>query len=354
MIQISNSKWSPFHIYDLFEIDSGTKLDKIKMKTDNPEINFVGRSSANNGVTTKVDAIKDIKPFESGCLTLALGGAYLGSCFVQKEKFYTSQNVVVLIPKFEMSLAVKQFIATAIFRESQNNYCAFIKELNAHVKKDFVFMLPTIDGKKLDTEFMESFMANVLKKTLNKISVFKKIDRVSTPQINDSSWKVFRIADLFEITGSTTTAKGKLDLDNGGDYPYVTTAATNNGVAGYSSIFTEEGGVITIDSAVAGTALYQAKSFSASDHVEKLIPKFEITKNTALFIVTILNAYAKNLNYAYNEKRSQKALKEETILLPAKNGKPDFKFMEDYIEELLGRKENEFLILKKASYFMPK
>ena len=63
-----------------------------------PAINFVGRSNFNNGITQKVNEIHGLKPFDSGCLTLALWGAYLGSCFIQEEPFYTSQNVVVLIP----------------------------------------------------------------------------------------------------------------------------------------------------------------------------------------------------------------------------------------------------------------
>lgn len=345
MNQISNANWKQFHIYDLFEIDSGTKLDKVKMKTENPTVNFVGRSSANNGVTERVEEIEGIPPFSPGYLTLALGGAYLGSCFVQKERFYTSQNVVVLIPKFEMTLPVKQFIATAIFRESQNNYCAFIKELNAHIKRDFVFSLPVNDKGELNTCFIEEFMSNALKKTLSKFEGLGLIKNVLTKQINDNKWLDFPLVDLFDITGSTTTPKGKLDLDNGGNYPYITTAATNNGVGGFSNIFTEDGGVITVDSAVAGTALYQEERFTASDHVEKLIPKFDMSKNIALFIVTILNRYAKIHNYAYNEKRSQKALKEEIITLPSKDGKPDFAFMDSFIDKLFASKRKEFDIL---------
>ena len=34
-------------------------------------------------------------------MTLSLGGEYLGSCFIQPDVFYTSQNVVVLIPKWK-------------------------------------------------------------------------------------------------------------------------------------------------------------------------------------------------------------------------------------------------------------
>ena len=47
-------------MYDIFEIDTGTKLDKAKMDTTNPKINFVGRSNFNNGITQKVNEIKEL------------------------------------------------------------------------------------------------------------------------------------------------------------------------------------------------------------------------------------------------------------------------------------------------------
>ena len=96
---IDITEWKEFHLYDIFDIDSGSKMDRIAMKFDNPTINFVGRSGINNGVTAVVDEVKEYFPYKAGNLTLALGGAYLGSCFVQEKDFYTSQNVVVLIPK---------------------------------------------------------------------------------------------------------------------------------------------------------------------------------------------------------------------------------------------------------------
>lgn len=345
---VNNSRWKKFHIYDLFIIDNGSKLDKVKMKTDNPKINFVGRSSAMNGVTDFVNEVSGLEPYKAGYLTLALGGAYLGSCFVQEKDFYTSQNVVVLIPKFEMSLKVKQFIATAIFRESQNNYKAFVKELNAHIKRDFEFFLPVNDQGMLDVVFIENFMEEMSKKTKDKINGIKSILNNMQKKIDSSSWKKYKLTDLFEIKGSTTTPKGKLDLENGGDYPYVTTAASNNGVSGYSKKFTEKGGVLTVDSAVAGTCLYQAKNFTASDHVEKLIPKFNMSENVALFIVTIMNVYSKIFNYAYNEKRSQKALKEEQILLPSKGNKIDIDYMESFINDI---KKNKSELFRALSHF---
>ena len=164
---IDTKEWRVFHLYDIFEIDSGTKLDKAKMNTTMPKINFVGRSNFNNGITQKVNEIPGLSPYDSGCLTLALGGAYLGSCFIQEEPFYTSQNVVVLIPKDNISFEAKQFIATAIFKESQNNYRAFIKELNAHIKRDFVIKLPANENGDPDYMFMEKYMKTIEREAHN-------------------------------------------------------------------------------------------------------------------------------------------------------------------------------------------
>lgn len=63
-----------------------------------------------------------------------------------------------------MSFFSKQFIATTIFVESQNNYQAFIKELNAHVKTDFVIKLPITQDKSPDFKLMETIMKNIEKK----------------------------------------------------------------------------------------------------------------------------------------------------------------------------------------------
>jgi len=172
---INIREWGTFHLYDIFYIDSGTKLDKVKMDTNEPRINFVGRSNFNNGITQKVKEIPEIKPYAGGNLSLALGGAYLGSCFVQEDKFYTSQNVIVLKPKKKITLNTKQFIASAIFKESQNNYQAFIKELNAHIKTDFVIKLPvTVDGQP-DYNYMDKYIRNIMEQMSNNIDCLQKV-----------------------------------------------------------------------------------------------------------------------------------------------------------------------------------
>lgn len=165
-IKINTSSWKRFHLYDddLFTIDSGTKLDKIKMSNNNPTINFVGRANANNGVTDYIDEIDGLKPYDAGNLTISLGGEYLGSCFIQEKPFYTSQNVNVLIPKHPMSDYCKRFISTMIFREGRLHYKAFIDELNRHMRTDFTILLPVTPENKPDWNYMEQYMRMIEEK----------------------------------------------------------------------------------------------------------------------------------------------------------------------------------------------
>lgn len=171
--KINILKWREFHLYDIFDIDSGTKFDRIKMTTFAPEIDFVGRANVNQGVTAKVDRINGITPYKAGNLTLALGGAYLGSCFIQKNDFYTSQNVIVLSSKENISFETKIFISSIIFKESQLHYKAFIDELNPHIKKDFVIKLPVNKDGNPDYSFMEDYIKQIKLKNEAKIEILQ-------------------------------------------------------------------------------------------------------------------------------------------------------------------------------------
>lgn len=169
---IDVSGWKRFHLYDdcMFGIDMGTKMDKAKMKELHPSVNFVGRANANNGITTCVDKIDDIEPYPSGYMTLSLGGEYLGSCFIQPKSFYTSQNVIVLIPNDNMTDNIKRFIASMIFKESRSKYKAFVDELNRHIKTDFSIPLPITSTGEPDWQYMEDYMRRIMDKSEQIIS----------------------------------------------------------------------------------------------------------------------------------------------------------------------------------------
>ncbi|RND53508.1 N-6 DNA methylase [Lacticaseibacillus paracasei] len=189
-----------------------------------------------------------------------------------------------------------------------------------------------LDLKTLQNDIAENILfGSTLSNLEKKISTLS--DKIPAAKIDTSKWKAFKLSSLFTISGSTTTPKGLLNLEIGGPYPYVTTAATNNGIAGFSETFTESGNVITVDSATNGIAFYQKLSFSASDHVEKL-ESDDLNEARAFFIVSVLNINAGRYGYGYDEKRSQQALAAESILLPVRaddSATPDWEYMEKIV-----------------------
>lgn len=155
-------------------------------------------------------------------------------------------------------------------------------------------------------------------------------------QIDTGKWKEFCLNELFEIYGSKTTKVEDLETKYGyGEFPYITTKATDNGVAGFYNCKTEKANVLTIDSAVLGYVTYQDIEFSASDHVEILEPKSttKINKWIAIFIKTMIEKG--NYKYDYGRKFNQERIKTTCIKLPIdKSGKPDWDYMEKFIKKL--------------------
>lgn len=174
---LKTNDWKEFYLYRIFNVSMGNGIDAITTTTDSPKYNYVSRDSNGNGVVGYIDEIEGEKPFPAGAMTLALGGSFLGSCFVQKKAFYTAQNVGVLQEKNEMSDYSKLFIATLIRNECKIKYQAFGRELNSHFRKDFTIKLPvkydengiildashefSDEGYIPDWEWMENYMKSL-------------------------------------------------------------------------------------------------------------------------------------------------------------------------------------------------
>ncbi len=84
---------------DIFDVDYGNKFDLNKMEAlPTSSIAFVSRTAQNNGVSAYVEPVSGVAPYPAGAITVALGGS-IGSTFLQKQPFYTGQNVSVLQSK---------------------------------------------------------------------------------------------------------------------------------------------------------------------------------------------------------------------------------------------------------------
>ncbi len=175
--ELKTDNWKEFLLHRIMNTGMGNGIDAILTTSDNPKYNYVSRDSKGNGVVGFVDEIEGEKPFPAGAMSLALGGSFLGSCFIQKETFYTAQNVAVLQEKIPLTNHTNLFIATLIRNECKIKYQAFGRELNAHFRKDFTIKLPvkydengivydnthefSDDGYIPDWEWMDNYMKSL-------------------------------------------------------------------------------------------------------------------------------------------------------------------------------------------------
>jgi restriction endonuclease S subunit len=306
-------------ISDIFEVDYGVNLELVNLeecsKKDKNSINFVSRTEKNNGISAYVQKINDLVPNPAYSISVAGGGSVLAT-FFQKEEYYSGRDVYVLSPKKAFSDVEMIFYCYCI-RKNKYRY-NYGRQANKTLKDILVPEEIPDEWKNIDLETLNS---------LNKEPIIKEV-----LNLNKKTWQSFMLSDLFRITGSKTTPLLELEEYGRGRYPFVTTQATNNGIEGYYDYFSENGNVLVVDSAVLGYCSYQPFNFSASDHVEKLIPKFEMDKYIGLFLATIINK--EQYRYNYGRKASQTRLSQRTIKLPLNGIGPDWDFMRSYIKSL--------------------
>ena len=341
-IKFNTDSWREFNINIIFDIEYGNKFDRNKMvEVDNKDIAFISRSASYNGVSTWVDYVDGVEPYEAGCLTVALGGS-LGSTFLQPKPFYTAQNVAVLIPKAEhktkLTTEILLFFATLIKMECKLRFIAFGRELNTHIKRDFTICLPCTVDDKIDWTELERITSDCLKNGLKISSTTNNSHDFS----DISTWKPFRIKDLFKKADRRKgLPRGKVhskeDLLDGDEYFYVGAKKNGNGVmyrCGYNEEQISRGNCIVFicnGQGSVGYSNYMDVDFMASGDVA-LGYNEKLNKYNALFIVTMLDR--ERFKYSFGRKWG-KHLMDTEILLPSSDGEnPDWDYMEQYIKSL--------------------
>ena len=352
MSKINVSQWKEFKLTELFTVSSGTKFDRRRViLTPEPHnINFIGRTGSLNGINAKCGTYKNTEPFSAGLLTVALGGT-IGACFVQNKPFYTSQNVDVLIPLkcyvSKMTWNVKQFIASCIFYESQNNYLTFVRELNKHIKRDFVIKLPVTSSGQPDWQYMDEYIAKLATQAHTNISLLRQQQK-KAPTVNIDRWKEFKLSELFDVDLSDGDNKPK-QLESG-DIPLVVASGDNNGIIGKftsdTRVYPE--GTITLD--MFGHAFLQNHKFQAVSHgrVNMLLPKMDVSLNSLLFIVGVLNKKCSEGAYGYAKMLSQSEANAIVIKLPViSSGQPNWHYMDEYIAKLATQAHTNIGLLRQ-------
>lgn len=163
-------------------------------------------------------------------------------------------------------------------------------------------------------------------------------------KLNTKNWKEFLIGDAFKMTLGTPVHKISIEetLISSKGIPYVTRTTENNGVEFFivddNPFKINKGNVITVG-AEANKSFYRDNDFITGNKIN-ILKNEKINKYNALFIKKCLDIELET-RFNYGRGATKDRLSKTTIKLPAKNGKPDWKFMEEYIKSIYKEVERE-------------
>lgn len=173
---------------------------------------------------------------------------------------------------------------------------------------------------------------SILRESFEYIDFFVKKSITKTSELKTDNWQWFTYDEIFDLK------KGQRIVNNEmikGNTPCIRPIDDNNGVHDYIDLEPNHtGNTITVNyNGSVAEAFYQPKPYFALDDINVLYPKFELNPYIAMFLTTLIRK--EKYRFSYGRKWHLGRMKESKIKLPIDaNGKPDWKFMEDYIKSL--------------------
>ena len=151
--ELNTDNWKEFKYTDIFDtIMIGKSIDLNKL--DEGDINYVGRTEENNGITAKVAKYNNQEPYEGNCITVPMVGNALKSTY-QEEPFYVAQNILILRSK-NLNKYNAMFFNT-IIRMDEFRFC-YGRTLSLDRFKALTIKLPTTEDGQPDYQFMEDYI----------------------------------------------------------------------------------------------------------------------------------------------------------------------------------------------------
>lgn len=158
-------RYLPIRIKQLFNIKKGKRLTKENMISG--DVNFIGATSLNNGITAKIANNTYLHP--SNTITVNYNGS-VGQSFYQTEPFWASDDVNVLYPKYPMNESLALYFIAPIMKKGLGYGYAF-KWTKEKMAEDSISLPVTADGS-IDYEFMENYINAIKKQTIARVKEY--------------------------------------------------------------------------------------------------------------------------------------------------------------------------------------
>ena len=349
--------WKRFYLGRLFDVQKGKRLT-IADHEEGSNL-YIGAIDSNNGVANHIGQ----PPIHAGnTISLSYNGS-VGEAFYQPEPYWATDDVNALYAKFEGFNEFIGLFLVAIIRQEKYRFSYGRKWTLDNMKLTDICLpvrrnadgTPVLDQERKwsddgyvpDWKFMENYI-----KSLHHKPLTTKNKARQAHELNVQAWKEFVFTDIFKLRGGFYNKKPEHSVD--GDFPFLASTESNNGVTEYYSIddiaqwdkvgneddsldkkiFDGNCIAVTVNGSVCN-AFYQPKRFTCSHDITALYLK-EHTLNPyiGLFLCTMI--MQDKYRWSYGRKPHDIIKFGKSIIkLPATtDGNPDWQFMENYIKSL--------------------
>ena len=204
-----------------------------------------------------------------------------------------------------------------------------------NVVKDKSIKLPQKNGE-IDFDFMESFIAELEAERIAELSAYLTVSGLDNYELSKEEkqaivdyssyeWKSFNLKTLF---GKSTRGKRLKSEDRiPGTLPFVTAGEAEEGVSAFIGNAVEmfEKNTTTID--MFGSAKYRNYRYGGDDHVA-IVHTEKLPMKAAIFVTSACHKAAHTGKFDYGHNFYAKDADALDIMLPSKDGKPDYQAME--------------------------
>jgi len=295
---------------------------------------YVTRTSSNQGVLKTTGFVNAENINSAGTWSL---GLLQMDFFYRKKPWYAGQFVRKITPKIKIESSAILFFTTLLNRQKSKLLSVLVRDVDK-VFRSIKIQLPFKDGK-IDFDFIESFVAELEAERVAELSAYLTVSGFDNYELSEEelnalqkyptiNWKTFNLEKLF---GKSTRGKRLKSADRiVGDLPFVTAGEASEGISAYIGndveVFYEN--TTTID--MFGSAKYRNYKYGADDHIA-VVHTEKLPMKASIFVTSAIHKASHTGKFDYGHNFYAKDADALDIMLPEKDGKPDYSYMETLI-----------------------
>lgn len=260
--------------------------------------------------------------------------------FYRNKPWYAGQFVRKIEPKFETNKNLVLFCSTILNKQKSKLLSVLVR----HVDQTFMnstAQFPILENGKIDFEFINSFVAELEAERVAELEAYltasglkdyalTEEESLLVKDLENIKFKEFNVTDIFDVKNTSNILSRDI-VDNSGTVPYLCASANNNSVSSYISYdnaYLTKGNCIFIGGKTF-VVTYQEHDFYSNDShnlVLQLKEQSFANEDTYLYLASCIK---KSLGhkYSWGDSISSKKIQSDLVMLPSKDGKPDYEIM---------------------------